>query len=126
MTDETRALLDMAAGDLAAARRDLGANDPRAAVSRAYYAVFHAAQAALHSEGAAARTHAGTGTSFSETFVKSGRLSRDLSKTLSALMRLRQSADYEVGHDVSIPDAADATARAGAFIEAIRAFLDDA
>jgi uncharacterized protein len=126
MTPQTRALLNLAAGDLAAAQRDLAAEDPRHAVTRAYCAAFHAAGAALDSEGLAARSHSGTGTLFNSVFVKSGRLDPSLSRTLSGLMKLRQGADYEVGQIISMEDAEGAVVRSVAFVDAVEALLGEA
>ena len=56
---EIQKLLDKARRRLDAAVRDLDAGDAEGAVSRAYYAAFHAASAALASEGLSAKTHAG-------------------------------------------------------------------
>lgn len=60
---------------LAAARVLLSAGLHADAVSRAYYAVFHGAQALLASIGRSARTHDGVRTLVSEHFIRSGRLS---------------------------------------------------
>jgi len=43
-----------------------------AAVSRSYYAMFHAAQAALLSEDIEAYTHMGVNVQFQKTFIKTG------------------------------------------------------
>ena len=125
MTEESRAFLDLSASDLAGAARDLGADDPRLAVARAYYAAFHAAQAALVSEGRAARSHAGTRSLFSELFVQSGRVDARLGRTLSVLMDLRQQADYHVGEFISGPEGEKALADAASFVETIEALLSE-
>lgn len=121
----------MAAGDLVAARRDLSANDPRPSVSRSYYAAFHAACAALDWEGVVAKTHSGTHNLFADRFVRTERLGKSASETLSHLMQLRQGADYHVGQTVTMDEATDAEARATAltssspsgFVAAIEALL---
>ena len=69
------------------------------ACSRAYYAVFYAAQAALIVEGfgdevSSIKTHTGLLGFFSRRLIKTGRLAIGLSKTLNKLHDLRLSADY--------------------------------
>lgn len=123
MKPQTRALLDMAGSDLTAARRDLVADDPRPSVSRSYYAAFHAACAALDSEGLAAKTHSGTHNLFADRFVRTERLDKDMSETLSRLMQLRQGADYHVGQVITMDEAADAEVRASGFVATIEALL---
>lgn len=56
MRSEIKALLDKAHRRLDGAVRDLDAGDAEGAVSRIYYAAFHAASAALASEGFSARS----------------------------------------------------------------------
>lgn len=123
MTPDARAFLDLSAGDLAAVARDLAAEAPLHAVSRAYYAVFHAAVAALDSVGLAAKSHAGVHALFGEHFVQSERVGRELGRTLNRLMRLRQGADYHIGQVITMDEARDAETRAAAFVAAVEALL---
>ena len=55
------------------------------AVSRAYYAVFHAAQALLLTEGERAETHKGVVTLFGLIFVKTGKFGKNYGKYLANL-----------------------------------------
>ena len=123
MSDETRAILNLAAHNLVASRRDLAAGDGRVSVSRAYYAVFHAANAALNSVGVQAKSHAGVQALFGERFIREGLLDREMARTLNRLMQLRHDADYEVGKMVTMEQAEDGAARAAAFVETIEALL---
>lgn len=66
------------------------------AVSRAYYAAFHAAQAALLAEGQRAHTHRGVVTLFGLLFVHTGKLDRKWGKFLANLKDDREAGDYEV------------------------------
>ena len=125
MTDESRAFLALSKSDLAGASRDLAAEDPRLAVARAYYAAFHAAQAALVAEGRVARSHAGTRSLFSEVFVQPGRVDVRLARTLSVLMDLRHEADYHVGGAISMSEGEKALADATAFVETVEALLGE-
>lgn len=123
MSDDSRAYLALSASDLAGAARDLAAGDPRLAVARAYYAVFHAAQAALAAEGRTAKSHAGTRSLFSEVFVHSGRVDQRIARTYGLLMDLRQQADYHVGGSVSMGEGEQAIEDAVAFVAVVEAML---
>ncbi|MBI2895099.1 MAG: HEPN domain-containing protein [Deltaproteobacteria bacterium] len=93
------------------------------AVSRAYYAAFHAATAALVSQGVEARTHAGTHDLFFRHLVAPGRLPRALSKDLAALQRYREQADYSASVRFAADTGADEVDRAGRIVEAVASLL---
>ena len=80
---EARALRDMAL--------------PYGAVSRAYYAVFHAARALIFSVGLEATTHRGVISLIGEHFVRPGRLSSRMGRLVSRMQRDREDADYAAG-----------------------------
>lgn len=66
------------------------------AVSRAYYAMFHAARAVLFSKGVKAKTHRGTISLFGEHIVKKGVLDEEYADVLRKTFDLRQKSDYEL------------------------------
>ncbi len=70
-------------------------------ISRAYYAMFHAASALLLSKGLKPRGHQGVISLLGEHFVKAGLLSPDLGGALGRAMALRQKAEYIVTAKVS-------------------------
>jgi uncharacterized protein (UPF0332 family) len=70
---------------------------PYGAVSRAYYAVFHAAQALLFSVGIEVRTHKAMVSLIGEHFVRPGRLSSTMGRLVSRMQRDREDADYATG-----------------------------
>lgn len=73
----------------------LEAGRARGALTRFYYAAFHAACAALLTEGIETTTHASIRSKLSEHFIKPGRLPNDLARLLALLQQLREDADYE-------------------------------
>ena len=75
--------------------RDAGL--PYGACSRAYYAVFHAAQALLFSVGIESRSHRGVVGLVGEHFVKPGVLGSDVGRLLARMQRDREDADYLAG-----------------------------
>lgn len=93
------------------------------AVSRAYYAAFHAAQAALLTEGQQPDTHKGLSTLFGLFFVKTGRIDKRLGRFLANLKDDRETSDYEVLGWVDKEGAEKAIEEASEFCEAIEAYL---
>ncbi len=62
--------MDRAWEDLRTARHDLEGGFVRAAISRAYYAAFHAARAALLTEGESPKSHGGVRNRFGYHFIR--------------------------------------------------------
>jgi uncharacterized protein (UPF0332 family) len=93
--EEVRLHLENAAACIAEAELLLNASHPGAAVSRAYYAMFHAATAALLHQGIERYSHQGIISAFGQTFAKSGRLDPGLHRYLKEVFDLRQESDYQ-------------------------------
>lgn len=93
------------------------------AISRAYYAVFHAAQAALLIEGAKAETHKGVVMLFGLLLVKTGKIDKKYGRFLSNLKDDRETGDYEVMSWMDEEDAQNATTEAEEFIRAVEKFV---
>jgi uncharacterized protein (UPF0332 family) len=90
-----------AAEELGRAREELDAAEhllrvglARVALTRAYFAVFHAVRAALYVEGLEPRTHRGALQLFNKHLVKSGRFEPASSRLLARLQKFREEADY--------------------------------
>ncbi len=128
LTPET--LMAKALRATVSARLLLEANDVDGACSRAYYAMFDAARAALLAANAPVppdigKTHGALISAFSLHLVKNGPVSPDLGKTLNRALEIRLVADYK-GESVELSDAGEMIERAEAFIEAMRkAFMPD-
>ena len=88
--------LEKAKQKLRVARNLLKSGDYEDAVSRAYYSAFHAAQAALLTEGLTANTHQGLVSLFGVHLIKTGKLEKRLGKFLSNLKDDRENGDYEI------------------------------
>lgn len=93
------------------------------AVTRYYYACFHAARAAVLSRDLEPLTHTGVRTEFARQFVHSGLLARELGRILTALQKEREDADYQRGWEVSADSARQAGEDAHSFCETVRARL---
>lgn len=66
----------------------------RTAVSRAYYAIFHAARAVLWSRGLVPKTHKGLLQLFRQHLVQTGLADKQLGEVLHAAFEDRELADY--------------------------------
>lgn len=108
----------------ASARLLLEAGDVDGACSRAYYAMFDAARAALFAANAPVppdigKTHGGLISAFSLHLVKDGPVSPELGKTLNRALEIRLVADYK-GESVELSDARELIEQAETFVEAMR------
>lgn len=109
------------------ARVLLELGDLDGAANRAYYAMFDAARAALLASRAPVdadigRTHSGLIAAFGKYLVKNGPVPKDLGRLLNRAHEVRQAADYN-GTSVEHSDAMEIVARAGVFIETLRALI---
>ncbi len=103
----------------------LDAGDFAAAVSRAYYAMFYAARAALLAEGLATKTHSGLVHVFGQTFVQGGRVSAEAGKALREAFRARQLADYAEEEVFGREDAARYVEQARRFVAEVERLLGE-
>lgn len=94
------------------------------AVSRAYYAVFHAASAVLLTEGARAETHRGLVTLFGLLLVKTGKIEKEYGKYLSNLKDDRETGDYEIFSTLDEEAAKNSIREAQAFVSRIQSYLE--
>ena len=93
------------------------------AVSRAYYAVLHAARAALELQGFTTETHRATRIMFGQYVVKTGRVESGWSRVISEMANARADADYKVKLTFDVDDANVAYVRAEAFLNRIHTLL---
>lgn len=75
-----------------------------AAISRMYYACYHAASALLIHAQIEVRTHTGVRQMLGKEFTQKGILSKDLSKFYTDLFTKRQNSDYEDFINYSVED----------------------
>jgi uncharacterized protein (UPF0332 family) len=112
------------------ARVLLEAGDTEGACSRAYYAMFDAAHAALRAaaievSGAEIKTHNGLLAVFSKKLVETKQVPADLRKALNQVQHLRLLADYEC-EPPKREKTRWAIEQAEAFVAAIRTQFIDA
>jgi uncharacterized protein (UPF0332 family) len=95
------------------------------ALSRAYYAILHAARAVLLAEGVNVTSHRAVRRLFGQHLIKSGKLSAHLSTILAEEQDDRILADYDVLFDPERERVQKRVDDAEAFLVAIKAFLTD-
>ena len=92
------------------------------AVSRAYYAILHAAKAALQVHGISAESHAAVKRLFGLHLVRTGEIEAEWGTFAGESLDARLTADYDVETSFSEEDAREEYDRAAAFLTRIRQF----
>lgn len=95
------------------------------AVSRTYYAVLHAARAALCVCAVVTESHAGVRRMFGKHLIPSGAIEREWAKYLGESLDDRLAADYDIGTSYSSEQAREECGRADEFLERIHRYLLD-
>jgi uncharacterized protein len=93
------------------------------AISRAYYAILHAAKAALHVHDVTAESHPAVRRMFGLHLVKPGEIEPEWSAYLTAGLDDRLAADYDVETDFSRKEARSECVRAEEFLKRIKRYL---
>ena len=93
------------------------------AVSRAYYAAFHAMTAALLSKDLSYSSHGQVIGAFNREFIKTGIFPKKYSSIIQALFDDRQIGDYGIFVKISKSTAHEHINKAEKLIEAIRLFI---
>ena len=95
----------------------------KAVVSRAYYAMYHTAKAALTHKNIETFTHQGVNTQFAKHYIKSGIFEKSVIKAFSKMLDKRIKADYEIGFKADKDDAEFALSEANEFYIQINDFI---
>ena len=93
------------------------------AISRAYYAILHAAKAALHVHDVAAESHAAVRRMFGLHLIRSGEIEAKWSAYLVESLDDRLAADYDVETTFSREDARSECRRSREFLSRIKRYL---
>jgi uncharacterized protein (UPF0332 family) len=108
--------------ELRAAEHLLAHGFARIALTRAYFAAFHAVRALLYARGHEPRTHRGAISLFGQHFVKHGTYPAADGWLLSRLQRFREEADYS---DAFVADPALARQELDAARDLVRRIAAD-
>ena len=96
----------------------------RDAMSRAYYAAFHAARALLLLHGVQAKTHGGLVHLFNERVVLGGQIEPRYNLLLTRLQAYRHASDYAYLFTMEAGDVATEVEAAREFVERAEALID--
>ncbi|GAP98606.1 HEPN domain-containing protein [Leptolyngbya sp. NIES-2104] len=123
MIPEQQKFLDKADRSLQAAQvlQQQGLSD--FAISRAYYAMFYAAQALLVERGLSFSTHAGVLSAFGKQFVRSGEVPKEFHQALITAEHARIQGDYDIDQELTQADAIEQIQQAEAFLEMAKSRL---
>lgn len=94
------------------------------AINRAYYAIFHAANALLATQGLSRSKHSGVIAMFREYFVKPGIIEAEYSDIYGRIMDNRQVSDYDVEIEIEAEVAEIDLGDARRFVERVEHFLE--
>jgi uncharacterized protein (UPF0332 family) len=100
--------------------------DPDSAVGRAYYAMFHAAEALLLSKGLEYSKHRALQSAYGREFAKTGLLPERFHRSLLDAFESRLSADFESGPGIDSETARKHLADAEEFVDAAAKFQGQA
>jgi uncharacterized protein (UPF0332 family) len=100
---------------------DIGLFDD--AISRAYYAMFYAAKAALLTKGVDLRRHSASIAKFRELFVITGQVEAEYLRYLGQAQTARERSDYAPFAPVSHEGALEILQAAEAFIVRIKSII---
>jgi uncharacterized protein (UPF0332 family) len=123
--EEIVALMRRAERSLRSARNLLDDGDHDFAISRAYYAMFYAATAALLSQNIKRSKHSGVIAAFAQHLVKSGHFTPECHRVLQAAFQDRSEGDY-AGVFPSREAVEVRLKEAGEFVGAVTEFLRNA
>jgi len=119
-----KAHLEKAVERLRVAEKLFGDGDYEDAVSRAYYAMYHAARAVLSTVGVFPKSHEGVVSEFGRKFVLAGVFPKELGKDLADAKAARETYEYSVAVSVGESEAEAILLNAQRFVNAMKKHLE--
>ena len=95
----------------------------RTACNRAYYGIFYAVSALLFSKGKSYGKRSAVLAAFRQYFIRTGDFDKRWSDDYRLIMESRHTADYALYDYLEKEDAVDVIAKAKAFVEEVRKWL---
>ncbi len=117
--------MEKATRRLRVAEKLLHNGDYEDTISRAYYAIYHAAKAALATIDVFPKTHEGLVSEFGKRFVLTGIFPKELGKILADTKAARETYEYSITAIIEKPEAETIFVNAQTFVTAIGKFLRD-
>ena len=108
--------MEKAAQALAAAQRDLAANDPGLATNRVYYACFYAVTAALLRRGQVHVKHSSVRVAVHQHLVRTGVISEQWGRFYDRCLTERHEADYNALARFDAGDVREMISQARTFV----------
>jgi uncharacterized protein (UPF0332 family) len=93
------------------------------AISRAYYAIFHAARAILYNAGFTSKSHGGLVSLFGKHIIQTGLMPKEFAVILARAQNMRQKSDYEVFTHFEQDEVERLIADADKFVRRVRNLL---
>jgi uncharacterized protein (UPF0332 family) len=123
VSDRVKRELERARREIAAARALIDAGFPEKAVSAAYYAVFHAAVAALLVLGETRSKHSGVLSAFGRLVIKEGGFDREVGAVRRRLFERRNDVEYGL-EPASAEEAGTDTDDAERFVTEVERWIE--
>ncbi|MFQ5962910.1 MAG: HEPN domain-containing protein [Candidatus Scalinduaceae bacterium] len=120
---EVASLMERAKKYLNSAMILLKEEDFESSVSRAYYAMFYAAEAVLLTKQLSFSSHRGVIAAFGEHFVKTEIFPRELGREFNRAFAKRQLGDYEYTFVISKEEAEKILKSSESFVDRITQYL---
>ena len=116
--------IDLAKGDLNAAKILFDNNEYRGANNRAYYAIYHAINAVHALDGKAYKKHKDAIANFNKNYVKTEVFDRTLGRKSSEAEEIRHASDYNDFYIATIKVTEEQIQSAEELIEAIEKYCN--
>jgi len=116
--------LERAEEMLLASEVNLGLKQYRTSLNRSYYAIFHAMRAVNILENYDSSKHSGVIAFFNQTYLKTERLEKGLSKIVKESSYLREKSDYDDFYIAKKEDVENQLLNAKYFVNQIKKFID--
>jgi len=123
MTEQQAGLLAKARRAVENAKAQVERGDHDFAVSRAYYAMFYAAEAVLLEKDLSFSKHSAVIAAFGLHFVRTGLVPAEFQRYLTEGQAARNVSDYDIGPEVTSAEAAEQIERAAKFVESASRLL---
>lgn len=120
---EVALYIENADESLSVAQLDLDNDFNAAAINRAYYAIFYAANALLATKKLARSKHSGVLAAFRQYFIKTELLPSELSEIYGQVMDDRHESDYDIMSATSREDAVIDIQQARHFVNEVKTWL---
>jgi len=129
MEEATKILINVrvesADEDLETAKELLKLNRHRAAVNRAYYAIFSTTNAVLLSKQVERSKHSGVEAAFIQNFIKTGIFRIEFGKMFNYIRKKREECDYSSRIEIDRETAEKIVEDAEKFIRRMKAYLKE-